>query len=141
MVNLVGTADKGAVANYKEVNNAYPNISSHITSKLRESDSNNVINDYEVLNLLKNARHQGNSGISSVNTESSSNMSTLNSEIILQVNYSVKWSDVVVGRVEFCHQSINQVTSASLYNIPTVINGQVLSTCKSVPKYKKGELS
>jgi hypothetical protein len=46
---------------------------------------------------------------------------------------------VAAGRVEYCHQSTNQVTSASLYNIPTVINGQVLSTGKSVPTNKKAE--
>jgi hypothetical protein len=100
MVNLGATADKGAAANYKEVKSAYPNNSSNIISKSHESDSYNVINDYEVLNLLNNARHQGNGGISSVNIESSSNVSTLNSKIIFsQVNSSVKWSDVAAGRV------------------------------------------
>jgi hypothetical protein len=76
MVNLGGTADKGAVANYKEVKNAFSNNSSNTISKLHESDSNNVTNDCEVLNLLSDARHQGSSSISSVNIESSSNMST-----------------------------------------------------------------
>jgi hypothetical protein len=58
MVNLGGTADNSAVVNYKEVKSAYPNNYSNIISKLRESDSNNVTNDCEVLNLLNDARHQ-----------------------------------------------------------------------------------
>jgi hypothetical protein len=136
-VNLGGIADKCVIANHKEVENAHPNSSSSITSKLFESDLNNVSNNDEALNLLNDTRHRGNSSISSVNVEPSSSMSTSNSKIISQVNSSVKWSDVAAGRVKHCHQS----TSASLYNIPTVINGQVLPTGKSVPKYKKGKLA
>jgi hypothetical protein len=115
------------------------NNSTSYTSNSYENDANIVINNNEVLDMFNDTRHRGNSSISSVNAKTSSNLSATNSnsKTILQVNSSVKWSDVVAGRAKPCHQ----LSSASLHNIPTIIDGQVSPSNKPVPKYKTRKLA
>jgi hypothetical protein len=138
-VNFGGIVGKCVNMKHNEVGNASMNNSTSYTGNSYENDANIVINSNEVLDMFNDTRHRGNSSISSVNTKTSSNMSASNSnsKTILQVNSSVKWSDVVADRAKLCHQS----SSASLHNIPTIINSQVLPSNKPVPKYKTKKLA
>jgi hypothetical protein len=111
VVNREGTADKGAILNYKEVKAACSNSSFSISNKPCKSDLDIVISD-------------------KVDLDSPA----IDSKTIVQADSPIKWSDVVAGRKRFNHRSASQVKSAPLYNIPTIINGQVLPMDKLAPK-------
>jgi hypothetical protein len=104
-VNLGGMVSKCVNVKH-EVRNASMNNSTSYTNNSYENHANIVIDNNEVLNMFNDTRLRGNSSISSVNAKTSSNLSATNSKskTILQVNSSVKWSDVVAGREKPCHQ-------------------------------------
>lgn len=119
MVNREDTDDKGAIVK---------NISFSIGNISCKRDLDTVINDKEDLDLFYDTKHCGNSSVSSATAILSSSPPAFDSKTIIQADSPTMWSDVVAGRKRYSHQSESQVNRAPLYNIPTIINGQVLKT-------------
>jgi hypothetical protein len=63
-------------------------------------------------------------------------MPAFNSKFIAQPDSPSKWLDMVACKKWCGHQSVSQVKSAALYNIPTIINGKVLPMDKLTIKQK-----
>jgi hypothetical protein len=90
----------------------------------------------EDLDLFCDTKHHGNSSVSSVAAALPSSLPVLDSKFIAQADSLSKWSDVVACKKRHGHQSVSQVKSAALYNIQTIINGQVLAMDKLTIKQK-----
>jgi hypothetical protein len=84
----------------------------------------------EDLDLFCDAKHRENCNVSPVTVALPPSVPVLDSKFIAQADSLSKWSDVVACKRRCGHQSVSQVKSAAIYNIPTIINGQVLSTDK-----------
>jgi hypothetical protein len=84
----------------------------------------------EDLDLFFYTKHHGNNSVSPVTVALPSNLPTFNSKFIAQADSLRKWLVVVACRKRSGRQSVSQVKSATLYNILTIINEQVLPTDK-----------
>jgi hypothetical protein len=82
IVNHEGTADKGAVMNYKEVKIACSNNSFSISNKSCKSDLDILINGKEDLDLFYDTKHRGNSSVSPATVALSSSLPAFYSKTI-----------------------------------------------------------
>jgi hypothetical protein len=84
VVNREGTADRGAILNYKDIKSACSNSSFSISNKPYKSDLDIVISDKVDLDLLYDTKHRGSSSVSPATVVLSSSLPVIDAKTIVQ---------------------------------------------------------